>query len=169
MNFISLFSTLDLFILFLYIAAVLLHLIFIRKSKLFVNILALYVSFALLVIVPLFNATVSGWLASHPYARVAAIAGLYIVLSFLLTHSNLGEFSQKVSPTQFSTSLIERIAIVGLLFTSVMYFLPANVKQQFGVVVNALFTNLIAMLVWFVLPLLIAFAYRFKTRRGWIE
>ncbi len=169
MNFFSLFPTLDFFILFLYIVAVLLHLLFIKKTRLFLNFISLYTSFALIIILPLFIPQVATWLSVHYYTRAVAFVGLYLVLTIIFRFSNLGEFSSRVSPSQFITSLVYRMAIVGLIFTTVMYFLPETFKQQFGIFTQTVFISFGALVVWFILPILFAFAFRFKTRRGWVE
>jgi len=169
MDFINLFPNLDLFVLFLFVVAVLLHLVFVKKTKLLLCIFSVYTSFFLLVIVPMFSTQALAWLQMHSYIRVAAFVGIAILLYILLSFSNLGEFSKKVSPSQFATSLVYRIAITGLFFTTVLYFLPDNLTIQFGVLVNTLFLNLLALFIWFVIPFLLAFEYRFRTRRGWVE
>ena len=169
MNFVNLFPTLGVFVLFLYVVLVLLHLLFIKKEKLFISLISVYTTFVLLVVVPIFSPTVSGWLSIHPYIRAGAFAALCILLFIILSFSNLNWFSKKTSPTKFSTSVVYRISIVGLFFTTILYFIPETLKSQFGNIVYWLFMNLIAMGVWFIIPLFLAFAYRFKTRRGWIE
>ena len=169
MNFINIFPTLDLFIIFLFVVAVLLHLIFIKKTKLLLCFISVYTSFALLVVVPIFSSKVLAWLQIHSYTRVTAFVGLTIIIYILLSFSNLASFSQKVFPTQFITSLIYRIAITGLFFTTVLYFLSDNLTNQLGVLTHTLFLNLIALVIWFVIPFFLAFEYRFHTRRGWVE
>ena len=169
MSFISLFPTLDLFVLFLYVAAVFLHLIFVKKTKLFINFVSLYTSFALVIILPLFIPQVAAWLATYYWVRAAAFVGLYILLGFIYHFSNLNDFSARIAPTHFSTSLFYRMAIAGLLFTTVLFFLPDVYKQQFGIIVQTVFVSFSALIIWFFLPFIFAFAYRFKTRRGWIE
>jgi len=169
MNFLDLFPTIDLFILFLFVAVIVLHLVFIKKSKLLVCLLSVYTSFVLLVIVPLFSSQTLVWLQSHPYMRTTAFVGLIVLLYVLLLFSNLAEFSKNISPTKFSTSLVYRIAITGLSFSTVLYFLPESLTANFGTLTNLLFLNLIALVIWFTIPLFLAFAFKFKTRRGWIE
>lgn len=169
MYFLNLFPSLDIFILFLFAVVVLLNLLFIKKEKLFINIISLYTSFVLIILLPMFIPQVSQWLGLHYLARSIAFVGLYLILTFIFWHSNLGEFSHKVNPTKFATSLAYRISITGLLFTSVLYFFPDSLKQLFGTLTAVLFMNLIAMFVWFVVPFFLAFAYRFRTRRGWME
>ncbi|OGH71797.1 MAG: hypothetical protein A2921_03420 [Candidatus Magasanikbacteria bacterium RIFCSPLOWO2_01_FULL_43_20b] len=169
MNFINLFPSLDIFILFLFVAIVILHLLFIKKSKLLTGLVALYASFVIVLVLPMFNATVLSWLQAHPFGRIAVFVGLILLLYILLSFSNLAEFSKNLTPTQFITSLIYRVALTGLFFTTVIYFLPDAIKINFGLLTKTLFLNLIAMAVWFIIPLSMAFAYRFKTRRGWIE
>jgi hypothetical protein len=148
---------------------VILHLLFIKKSKLLVGLVALYASFVVVVVLPMFNATVLSWLQVYPFGRIIAFVSLILVLYILLSFSNLAEFSKNITPTQFATSLIYRIALTGLFFTTVIYFLPAAVKINFGALTKILFLNLVAMAIWFVIPLGLALVYRFKTRRGWIE
>ena len=169
MNFISLFPTIDLFILFLFAVVFLLDLIFVKKEKLFVDFIAIYTAFILIIVVPMFSTKVSGWLAMHELARLGAFLVVKFGLIFALWHSNLGEFSKKVTPTQTSTSLFYRLGLMGLFFTTIIYFLPETWKLGFGNLTNTLFNNFLAMVVWFFIPLLFAFAYRFKTRRGWVE
>ncbi|MBI5222686.1 MAG: hypothetical protein HY980_04325 [Candidatus Magasanikbacteria bacterium] len=169
MNFINLFPSTDILILFLFAAIVILHLLFIKKTKLLVGLVALYASFVIVVVLPMFSATVLGWLQAHPFGRIIAFVGLIVALYVLLSFSNLAEFSKNITPTQFVTSLIYRVALTGLFFTTVIYFLPDAIKINFGALTKTLFLNLIAMVVWFLLPLSLAFAYRFKTRRGWVE
>lgn len=169
MNFLELFPTVDLFILFLFAGVVVLHLVFIKKEKLLVDLIALYTSFVLLIVLPIFSTQVSEWLTIHPLVRVGGFVGLATLLYIALSFSNIASFSKKISPTEFATSLIYRIGLMGLFFTTVIYFLPTSVKAYFGTLTNFLFGNLIAMLFWFVLPIFFAFGYKFKTRRGWIE
>lgn len=169
MNFLDLFPTIDLFILFLFVGAIFLNGIFIKKEKLFVDLLGLYTAFVLVIVVPMFSATVSGWFAIHEYIRLLAFLVVKFGLLFILWHSNLGNFSKKIAPTEMSTSIVYRIGLMGLFFTTIIYFLPADIKVYFGAITNFLFNNSIVMLFWFVLPLFFAFAYRFKTKRGWIE
>jgi len=169
MNFLDLFPTIDLFILFLFVVAIVLHLVFIKKSKLLVCLLSVYTSFVVLVIVPLFSSEVLIWLQSHPYMRTTAFVGLIVLLYILLAFSNLAEFSKKITPTGFATSLVYRIVITGLSFSTILYFLPDSLTASFGTLTNLLFLNLIALIIWFSIPLLLAFAFKFKTRRGWID
>lgn len=169
MDFLSLFPTIDLFILFLFVGAIFLNGIFIKKEKLFVDLVGLYIAFILVIVVPIFSATVSGWFAIHEYIKLLAFLVVKFGLLFILWHSNLGNFSKKIAPTEMSTSVVYRIGLMGLFFTTIIYFLPQSIQTYFGTITNFLFGNLIAMLFWFVLPLFFAFAYRFKTRRGWVE
>lgn len=169
MNFLDLFPSIDLFILFLFGGVVVLHFVFLKKHKLFLNFVSIYTAFFLSVILPIFSTKINSWLGLHSLARIfgflLALILLYIVLSF----SNLGDFSKKVTPTEWSISFWYRLGIVGLFFSTVIYFLPSTWKVNFGMISNTVFNNSIAMLVWFVIPIMFAFAYRFKTRRGWIE
>ncbi|MFA4831382.1 MAG: hypothetical protein WC618_04410 [Patescibacteria group bacterium] len=169
MDFISLFPTIDWFVLFLFLAALILHLVFIKKSRLFIDIISVYTSFVLIIIVPMFFPTVHAWLGTHPLLRAGVFAGLVLLLHLLLSHSNIRDFSARVRPSDFATSFVYRVGIIGLFFTSILYFSPASIKDLLGPISHLLFMNFWALVVWFFIPLLFAFAYRFRTRRGWIE
>ena len=169
MNFLDLFPTIDLFILFLFVGAIFFNGTFVKKEKLFIDLLGLYTAFLFVVVVPVFSPQVVEWFGLHPYVRLLAFLVLKFGLLFILWHSNLGSFSKKIAPTEMSTSVVYRIGLMGLFFSTIIYFLPESIGVYFGTMTNFLFGNLIAMLFWFVLPLFFAFAYRFKTRRGWIE
>src|SRR3989338_7093863 len=73
------------------------------------------------------------------FVFVCLILLLYILLSF----SNLAEFSKNLTPTQFITSLIYRVALTGLFFTTVIYFLPDAIKINFGLLTKTLFFDFI--------------------------
>jgi|GEM_PF-1507937 len=169
MNFLDLFPTIDLFVLFLFVAILILHLIFIKKDKLLVDLIAIYTAFALIIILPIFVPQIHDWINSHALFKVFSFAGLTIILFLALSHSNIAEFSKKISPTEFSTSFIYRVGLKGIFATTVIYFLPNYIKNYFGPLTNFIFNNFFALIFWFCLPLLFAFAFKFKTRRGWIE
>ena len=151
-----------------FVVVFLIDAIFVKKEKLFIDFIAIYAAFILVIIVPMFSTKVNGWLSLHELARLVAFLVVKFGLIFALWHSNLGEFSRRITPTQAFTSFAYRLALMGLFFTTIIYFLPVSIKTFFGPITIFLFGNLFAMLVWFVLPLFFAFAYRFKTRRGWL-
>ena len=169
MEFLSLFPSSDWLIFFLFAVGLILHLVFIKKTRLLVDVLALYLSFALVVVVPLFWPPARDWLSPRPLARAIAFALSSAILHLILRRSNLADFSARVKPTAFSTSLVYRIGSVGLFFSAILFFVPERIKNLLGPVSQAVFANWLALMIWFLLPLLFAFAYRFKTRRGWME
>lgn len=168
MSFINLFPTIDLLVLFIFAVIVLLDMVFVKKEKLFIDFLDLYITFAIVILAPMFSQTVVNWFLIHDYVRFLAFLIIKFGLLFILWHSNLGEFSKKVSPTKAFTSFLYRLSLMGLFSTMIVYLLPAAIKALLGPVTLFLFGNLIAMLVWFILPLFFVFAYRFETRRGWV-
>lgn len=169
MNILSLFPSLDWFVLFLFVLTIILHLVFIKRSRLFADLVAVYISFALVIIVPLFHEGAREWLATHQLYRIAAFVGAVAVLHILFWHSNIGVFSSQVRPMDFATALVYRIAVVGLVFSSILFFAPESIREQLGPLSEALFTNFITLGIWFFWPLILAFAYRHRTKNGWIE
>lgn len=165
---ISLFPSRDIFVISAYAVLLALHLLFVKKTRLVINLAALYASFALVIAAPRLNETARAWLEGHSAFQALVFLGVFAVLYIALSHSNLLQMSQRVAPGNFATSLVYRISVVGLLLTTVLYFTPPEFREPFGALAAALFINRIALIVWFVLPLFLAFSYRFKTERGWI-
>jgi len=166
---INLFPSVDMFILFAFIIVLLLHLVFVKKTKLLVDIIAVYTSFILVILAPMLYPPFHSWLLTHPHLRVSSFVGLIVLLHVLLSFSNIANISSRIKPFTFATSFIYRLAIVGLMFTGVLYFLPADVRSELGQISHALFSNFWAMVIWFVLPFVLVFVYRFKTNDGWLE
>lgn len=169
MNFINFFSNKDLLVLFLFILVFIIHLTFIKKTKLFIDIIAVYLSFVLVIILPLLDHRIKDLIFGQVYLRTFLFVFFFILFHILFSYSNLKDFSARISPNKLSTSILYRVSIVGLFFTSVLMFLPDKIKNSLANITELLFTNFIALLIWFCLPLFFIFAYRFKTRRGWIE
>jgi hypothetical protein len=169
MYFISLFPSIDLFLLFLFILVLVLHLVFVKKQRLFIDIVAVYTSFVLVILLPLLFPTIHDWLASHALARVGSFVACVVMLHIVLTHSNIGNFSSRIKPVEFAVSLVYRVSIIGLMCTSILYFAPSGIKNQLGGITDFLFSNMYALICWFFLPLILAFAYRFHSKSGWVE
>jgi len=169
MDFWSYFPSFDSVVLFLFAHTFILHLIFIKKERLVIDIVSVYVSFFLTIVAPLLYAPAAEWLALHPLARISLFVGLVVVLHILFHHSNISTFSRRVKPLKLSTSLIYRVSVIGLLFTGVLYFAPDSIQSQLGSFTTFLFAQFFALLFWFFFPLVLAFAYRFKAENGWLE
>ncbi len=165
----SLFPTLDIMILFLFVLVYLLHLLFIRKSKLFIDIVAVYVSLFCVAIVPLWIEPLHTFLHAHVYTRIIVFILLVVGLHVLLSFSNLKIFSRGVRPTDLGTSLLYRFAIVGLMFSVMIHILPDDIRMSLGGMVQILFASTWSLIGWLVFPLILAFAYRYKTEDGWLE
>ncbi|MEK7084510.1 MAG: hypothetical protein AAB932_04715 [Patescibacteria group bacterium] len=163
------FASPDTLVLTLFAVCIILHLLFVKKEHLFVNLVAVYIAFALLFVVPLASQSIREWLSGHPFARGITFLAAVVLIHALFRKSNIKWFSRQIAPTQFSTSFLYRIAIVGLCFSAVFFFLPEDIRARLGAVIDVIFLNWIALLFWFCLPLFLAFAYRFKARNGWVE
>lgn len=147
---------------------VVLHLLFIKKTRLLINVIALYASFGVMMVLPLIE-EVRKWLGSNWLLRSAVFVGVFVLLHFLLSHSNIRTVSERVAPSSFVVSLVYRVVIVGLLVTLVLYPLPDAFQAKLGPLADFLFMNKIVLLVWLFLPLVLVFSYRFKTDGGWLE
>ncbi len=166
---VSLFPSVDIFILVLFGFALIVHLIFVRKTKLFIDILSVYLSFSIIFLLPISHKPWQEWMISHANLRAWVFVGLIILFHILFSFSNLRFFSSRVRPLHFFQSLLYRFSIVGLMFSGFLYFAPEEIKSKLGVLGGSLFTNFGALAFWFFLPLFLAFVYRFHTKSGWTE
>ncbi len=153
----------------LFVVLFIMDLLFIKKDKLIVTFLSLYASFGIMAIMPLFADDIGPWLNAGQYRYLIIFVLLSVGIFILFSLSNLKEFSKHACPTKFSTSLVYRLVINGMFFAAMFYFLPAEIKGNFTGIINIFFTNMIALLAWFAIPILLFFEFELHTRRGWIE
>lgn len=163
------FPTIDALILVAFGITLMLHFVFVRITRIFVDIAAVYVSFALVVFGPFLDESFASWVTVHPYIRAIAFVGFVALFHFVLWRSNVGEYVRQLQVADVISSIFYRISIVGLFFSTTLFFVPAGVRDDFGIIVQTLFSNIIALCIWFAIPFFAAFAYHFHTKRGWIE
>jgi len=165
----SIFTSINAFTLTAFAVLFFLHLLFVKRSKILIDMIAVYGSFALVVFGPTLYAPVAGWFGVHPFMRIALFILLIVGFHILLSFSNIQPFSARVRPLDFVASVVYRIGVIGLLFATGLTFAPASTTAGLSPSMHAIFATKLALLCWFFLPLVFAFAYRFKTRRGWME
>lgn len=156
-------------ILVIFAALVVLHLLFIKKTRLLINVIALYASIVAMIVAFRFE-QVRVLVGENAWVKIGVFVVLFLLLHFIFSHSNLNTISARISPSSFATSLVYRIAIVGLAVSVIARYLPSAYRAQVGPLGNVLFLNPIALLFWLILPLFLAFSYRFRTTEGgWLE
>ena len=169
MAIIELFPTLDAFILVSFAVLLVLHFVFVRRARILVDIVSVYVSFFVAVFGPRVYPALGDWFATNPLARLILFIALVVLFHVIFWRSNIGSFSTRVRPLEIVTAIVYRIAVIGLFVSTALYFSPPSVKDQLGTLTTFLFSSIWALLVWFFIPFLLAFAYKHKTRRGWID
>lgn len=148
---------------------VLLHLLFIKKTRLLINLIALYASIVVMIVAFRFD-QVRTLVGENAWVKVGVFVALFLVVHFILSHSNVDTISARMSPSSLATSLVYRIAIVGLAVSVIARYVPSVYHAQLGPLGDVLFLNRIALLFWLILPLFLAFSYRFRTTEGgWLE
>ncbi|PIZ94814.1 MAG: hypothetical protein COX81_02540 [Candidatus Magasanikbacteria bacterium CG_4_10_14_0_2_um_filter_37_12] len=166
---VSLFPSVDAFVLALFTSLLVIHLVFVRKTKLFIDIISVYISFVIVFLLPISYKPLQDWMIAHASIRTWVFVGLVILFHVLFSFSNLKNFSSRVRPLHFLQSLIYRTSIIGFMFSSFLYFAPATIKGKLSLVSLFLFTSFGALAFWFSFPLFLVFAYRFHTKNGWVE
>ena len=168
-NLLALFPSLNVVILVSFIAAYVLHLLFIRNTKLLIDIVAVYMSLFIVAVLPLWYDPMHTWLQGHVYSRILLFAVLVIGLHILLSWSNIKTFSRRVHPLNHTTSFVYRVAIMGLIFAVMIHILPDDIRLSLSGLVYLLFSSTWSLFAWLIFPLILAFTYKYKTQNGWLE
>lgn len=153
----------DITTLALFAALLVLHLLFVKKQHLFNHLIALYASIAAVMLLPRIPALAS-WIPRIPYGRAGAFVLMLLGLHLLLRMSNLDWFSKRVASGGTGTSVLYHIALTGLFFSALLLFAGTTI----GPIATMIFKNTIALFAWAIVPLFLAFSYRFKTKTGWL-
>lgn len=144
-----------------------LHFLFVSKSRLFIDMVAVYATLFLLWMLPLFIPFVATLFSTQPLARVIFFFVVVGLLHIILWRSNLHEPSTLIRPVMFVTSIIYRVAVVGLFVTTIVYLLPEAFRGVISGWVGLMFASYAGLLIWLLLPALLAFTYRFHAKNGW--
>lgn len=144
-----------------------LHFLFVSKSRLFIDMVAVYVTLLLLWMLPLFVPSLATLFTTQPLARALFFFTVVGVLHIVLWRSNLHEPSTLIRPFMFATSIIYRVAVVGLFVTTMVYLLPEAFRGVISGWVGFMFASYAGLLIWLLLPALLAFTYRFHAKNGW--
>lgn len=164
----ALFSSPDAVLLIAFAASLLLHVLFVRRSRLVVNIVAIYASFGTLVILPFFHEQVALFVERLADWRWISFIVATIIVNIVFSHSVILSISQRVSPSSIGVLLTYRAVIVGVFFAGALYLMPPSLQDMFHPIVRQLFVTPLAMIIWLILPFFMAFSYRFRTDRGWL-
>ncbi len=143
------------------------HFLFVSKSRLFIDMVAVYATLFLLWMLPLFVPFVATLFTTQPLARTLFFFAVVGVLHIILWHSNLHEPSTLIRPFMFATSVVYRVSVVGLFVTTIVYLLPEAFRGVISGWVGLMFASYAGLLIWLLLPALLAFTYRFHAKNGW--
>lgn len=144
-----------------------LHFLFVSKSRLFIDVIAVYSALALLFILPLFIPVLANIFSTYIIARIVFFFGVVTLLHVLLWHSNLREPSSLIRPFSFITSIVYRVSVVGLFTAVIVYLLPPVFRGVISGWVGLVFSSYVGLLVWLFIPILLAFAYKYHAKNGW--
>ena len=144
-----------------------LHFLFVSKSRLFIDMVAVYAALLLLWVLPLFVSSIATLFSTQPFARIFFFFTIVALLHIVLWHSNLREPSTLIRPFMFATSVVYRVSVVGLFVTTLVYLLPEAFRGVISGWVGFMFASYAGLLIWLLLPALLAFTYRFHAKNGW--
>lgn len=165
----ELLTTFDLWVLATFAGAIIAHSVFVHKSKLLIDILAVYGAIVLTILLGSFVDQIQALLRGNAFTQVILVLLFFLLLRFAFSHSNIKDASSRVRPLTFTTSLVYRISIVGLLFAMLFRVAPARVVEEMGSMSQLLFTSGYGVAFWLLLPLALVFTYKFHTENGWLQ
>lgn len=165
----SFFPSVDIGIAVFFVGVLFLHFLFVSPAKLVTDIFAVYIGFFLTLLLEYLLPEVAEWLGAFPFGYMVFFVATVVLFHTVFWKSNLSTFSRHVAPIDVAVSLAYRVSIIGLFFATAIYFSPAVFRATLGPVSLLFFATLPALFCWAIVPLFLAFAYRYKAKNGWIE
>lgn len=148
----------------------LLHLLFIKKTektRLVVNGASVYLAIFTSAGLSFFEETIA--FLEDEWIRAGLFLAFVLSAHVLLSHSTVASFSARITPSHFETIFLYRLAIIGLCLSGLLRFSGLVGAASAGVA-HTMFMSFFGFLFWLFLPIMLAFAYRFRTGSGeWLE
>jgi hypothetical protein len=160
----------DLFILLIFLIAVLVYGLFLGRNRMVILLLSSYFSLAIVQVIPWWRLSSLGWLGigQSPSASLKIILFLAIILLFyfLIPRSVLSSALRirKRGKASWLQLFILSIVQIGLLIMVILSFLPAQAIASLGLIVKKTFIGPEAQFVWITLPILTMVLMRRKRK-----
>ena len=156
----------DLFIIFVFLIAVLVYGFFLGKNRMIVILLSSYFSLTIVQAIPWENLVSFGWLGigEEPSSslRILIFLGIILLFYFLIPRSVLSSTLRikKRGDASWIQLFILSIVQIGLLAMVILSFLPSENTSDLNSSVKKIFIGSEAQFVWLVLPVLVTVLIR---------
>lgn len=162
----------DLFIVLIFLAAVLIYGFFLGRNRMIVLLLASYFSLAIVKVMPWSRLASFGWLgieeSPSSSLRILIFLGIILLLYFLIPRSVLSSSLRirKRGNASWTQIFIISVVQVGFLAMVILSFLPPAAIGDLGSVVKKIFIGPEAEFVWLAVPILAVVLMRRKREPG---
>jgi len=150
----------DLFVILVFIIAVLVYGLFLGRNRLIVLLLSSYFSLSIVNVLPWEKLISFGWLGigDGPSAslKIIIFLGIILLFYFFIPRSVLSSVLRirKRGEASWIRLLILSVVQVGLLAMAILSFLPEEALADIGSIIKMIFVGPEAQFVWIALPIL---------------
>lgn len=160
--------TWDLFVAAFFVLAVLLYGFSMGKSRLVVNMVAIYIAMAIAQTVPNLSAigrnlSPENMFTAQAVVFLIAFVGLYYLLS---KKSPLARVVRSTRKEKWSHVAAYSVVHVGLILATILSFIPSDQVVPLSIVTKTIFTHEIAHFLWVVAPIIIMIIFPENIRRS---
>ncbi len=160
----------DLFIILIFLIAVLVYGFFLGRNRMIILLLSSYFSLVISQVIPWSRISSLGWLGigQQPSAslKISVFVGLILLFYFLIPRSILSSALRikKRGEAAWWQLFILSIVQLGLLATIIFSFLPGQAVADFTPLVKKIFIGSEAQFIWLTLPILFMVLMRRKRK-----
>ncbi len=163
----------DIFIILIFLIAVLIYGLFLGRNRMIVLLVSTYFSLAITQVLPWQKMASVGWLGMEdgpsPSLKIIIFLGLILLFYFLIPRSILSSTLRLRKRGDASWAILFLLSIVqiGLLAMIIFSFLPIQATANLGSLVKKMFLGPSAEFVWITLPIIsVALIKRKKIKKG---
>ena len=160
----------DLFIILIFLMAVLVYGFFLGRNRMIILLISSYFSLTIINVLPWSKISSLGWLGldQSPSAslRILVFLGMILLFYFLIPRSVLSSTLRikKRGDASWLQLFILSIVQIGLLAVVILSFLPIEAITNFSPLVRKIFIGLEAQFIWLTLPILTIVLMRRKRK-----
>ena len=160
----------DLFIILIFLIAVLVYGFFLGRNRMVILLISSYFSLTIINVLPWSKISSLGWLRleQSPSAslRILVFLGMILLFYFLIPRSVLSSTLRikKRGDASWLQLFILSIVQIGLLAVVILSFLPIEAITNFSPLVRKIFIGLEAQFIWLTLPILTIVLMRRKRK-----
>ena len=160
----------DLFIILIFLMAVLVYGFFLGRNRMVILLISSYFSLTIINVLPWSKISSLGWLRleQSPSAslRILVFLGMILLFYFLIPRSVLSSTLRikKRGDASWLQLFILSIVQIGLLAVVILSFLPIEAITNFSPLVRKIFIGLEAQFIWLTLPILTIVLMRRKRK-----